>query len=135
MKVTKPLLLTTVSAILVGLANAGPPVDLGYATYEEGYYDTTFGLNVWKSIRYAAPPIGNLRSQAPAPPVQNNTQVTQAMKQPPVCPQSGAAKTPTVYGFNSYAGDEDCLLLNLYAPPGARDLPVFLWIRTVLVCL
>jgi carboxylesterase type B len=84
-----------------------------------------------RSIRYAAAPIGNLRWQAPSPPVQNNTHVTQAVQQPPVCPQSGAAKTPAVYGFNSGAGDEDCLFLNLYAPPSAQNLPVFLWIRMV----
>jgi hypothetical protein len=47
MKVTNPLLLTTASAILAGLANAGPTVDLGYATYE-GYYNSIYGLNVWK---------------------------------------------------------------------------------------
>lgn len=81
------------------------------------------------SIRYAAPPVGKRRWQAPAPPLQNNSQITLAVDQPPVCPQSGAAKTPYIYGFNSGPGDEDCLYLNVYAPPNATDLPVLLWIR------
>lgn len=52
-----------------------------------------------------------------------------ARDQPPLCPQSGGAGLPDVYGFNSGPGNEDCLFLNVYAPPGAKDLPVFVWIR------
>ncbi|RAH55631.1 carboxylesterase [Aspergillus piperis CBS 112811] len=109
-------------------ASQHPIVDLGYATYQ-GSYSYTYDLNVWKSIRYAAPPVGKRRWQAPAPPLQNNSQITLAVDQPPVCPQSGAAKTPYIYGFNSGPGDEDCLYLNVYAPPNATDLPVLLWIH------
>lgn len=73
--------------------------------------------------------MGKRRWQAPAAPLQNNSHITLAVDQPPVCPQSGAAGTPYVYGFNSGPGDEDCLYLNVYAPPNATDLPVLLWIR------
>ena len=82
------------------------------------------------SIRYAAPPIGQLRWQAPQNPARNNT-IIQAVAQPPLCPQSGAAQTPAIYGFNSGPGDEDCLFLNVYAPPDAKNLPVIVWIRTL----
>ena len=83
------------------------------------------------SVRYAAPPVGKLRWQAPQVPAVNRSHVIQANAQPPLCPQSGAAKTPDIYGFLSGPGDEDCLFLNVYAPPGARNLPVFFWIRTI----
>ncbi|KAI1642154.1 putative carboxylesterase [Daldinia loculata] len=107
---------------------AAPTVDLGYATYQ-GYYNDTYDLYIWKSIRYAAAPIGKLRWQAPRPPVWNNTQVTPAVNQPPLCPQTGAFGVPEAYGFDSGLGDEDCLYLNVYATPNASNLPVLLWIH------
>ncbi|KAK5988811.1 Lipase 4 [Cladobotryum mycophilum] len=113
----------------VNTTTNGPQVDVGYAIYQ-GYYNDTFGLNVWKSIRYAAPPVGKLRWQAPQPPRSNCTNcITPAVTQPPVCPQTGAYGVPEIYGFNSGPGNEDCLYLNVYAPPGAKDLPVFVWIH------
>ena len=126
-----------------------PVVDLGYGRYK-GYYNPEFDLDVYKGcvarqaigraleneklmlarIRYAAAPVGKLRWQAPqTPPLSENNSIIPAIAQPPICPQSGAAKTPAIYGFNSGPGDEDCLFLNLYAPPNAKNLPVILWIR------
>ncbi|XXG95074.1 hypothetical protein Hte_001334 [Hypoxylon texense] len=81
------------------------------------------------SVRYAAPPVGNLRWQAPQSPVPDNGRVTPAVDQPPLCPQSGAFGLPEAYGFNSGPGDEDCLYLNIYAAPNASDLPVLVWIH------
>ncbi|KAK2602565.1 hypothetical protein N8I77_009083 [Diaporthe amygdali] len=107
--------------------SSAPTVDLGYATYQ-GYYDDTYGLNMWKSVRYAAPPVGSLRWQAPRPPTGNGSLVL-AVDQPPLCPQTGGYGFPEVYGFNSALGDEDCLFLNVYASPSASGLPVFLWIH------
>ncbi|EHK47289.1 uncharacterized protein TrAtP1_010045 [Trichoderma atroviride] len=109
---------------------SAPTVDLGYAVYE-GVYNDTYDLNTWKSIRYAAPPTGNLRWQAPQPPLNATTRnrLVPAVDQPPWCPQSGAYGVPSVYGFNSNQGNEDCLYLNVYAPPQAKDLPVFVWIH------
>ena len=72
-----------------------------------------------------------MRWQAPQYPARNDT-VIQAVAQPPICPQSGAAQTPAIYGFNSGPGDEDCLFLNVYAPPNARNLPVIVWIRMLI---
>ncbi|KAF7616774.1 hypothetical protein AFLA_004828 [Aspergillus flavus NRRL3357] len=123
--------LLTVSLALVATVGGNPSepiVDLGYSSYR-GYYNTTTGLNIWKGIRYAAPPINELRWQPPVAPPRNSSHILPAVDQPPVCPQSGAAGTPTVYGFNSGPGDEDCLYLNVYAPPRASDLPVFVWIH------
>ncbi|KAI0025557.1 Alpha/Beta hydrolase protein [Xylariomycetidae sp. FL0641] len=109
-------------------SSSSSTVDLGYATYQ-GYYNDTHGLNVWKGIRYAAPPVGKRRWQAPQPPPVNNSAVTLAVDQPPLCPQTGALGVPEVYGFNSGPGDEDCLFLNVYAAPDASGLPVLVWIH------
>ncbi|KAI0153017.1 alpha/beta-hydrolase [Xylariaceae sp. FL1272] len=107
-------------------SNASRIVDLGYATYE-GYYNDTFQLNIWKSVRYAAPPVGNRRWQAPSPALYDNDRITPAIAQPPLCPQSGAFGVPEIYGFNSALGNEDCLFLNIYAAPNATNLPVLVW--------
>ncbi|KAJ3576301.1 hypothetical protein NPX13_g3753 [Xylaria arbuscula] len=115
------------SAELV-LSASGPVVSLGYATYE-GYYNGTYDLNIWKSIRYAAPPIGNRRWQVPEPPIQEGSAIIPAVDQPPRCPQTGAFGVPEEYGFNSGLGNEDCLYLNVYAAPNATNLPVLVWIH------
>ena len=123
-------------------------VDLGYAVYQ-GVRDVNSSINVFKgyvlhlsmygypcltfafqSIRYAAPPLGNLRFAAPQPPLANRSTVQAATGDPPICPQTGASKeTPGEYGFGSRPGNEDCLFLNVYAPANASGLPVFFWIR------
>ncbi|KAK8035493.1 carboxylesterase [Apiospora rasikravindrae] len=107
-----------------------PIVDLGYARYR-GYHDDDLDLDIWMGIRYAAPPVGKLRWQAPQPPPCNasSINVTSAIDPPPVCPQTGAFGTPAAYGFNSGPGDEDCLYLNVYAPHNAKNLPVLIWIH------
>ncbi|KAF1979270.1 alpha/beta-hydrolase [Bimuria novae-zelandiae CBS 107.79] len=110
-------------------ARGTPSVDLGYAVYE-GTHDSQSGINIFKGIRYAAPPVGNLRFAAPQPPLENRTATIPATTDGPFCPQSGAGKdTPTEYGFNSALGNEDCLYLNVYAPSNATNLPVFFWIH------
>ncbi|KAJ5573520.1 uncharacterized protein N7459_007947 [Penicillium hispanicum] len=123
------LALTTAPDRLATLGHTtSPVVDVGYAKYR-GYYNETYDLNIFKGVRYAAPPVGKLRWQAPQEPPVDRTAILSATEQPPLCPQSGAAKLPEIYGFNSALGDEDCLFLNVYAPPNARDLPVLLWIH------
>jgi carboxylesterase type B len=87
------------------------------------------GLLICFRIRYAAPPVGNLRFAAPQAPARNRT-TTAALADPPICPQTGASlETPAAYGFTSALGNEDCLFLNVYAPANAKNLPVFFWIR------
>ncbi|ETS87819.1 hypothetical protein PFICI_01647 [Pestalotiopsis fici W106-1] len=113
---------------LFSVALAALQVNLDYATYQ-GYYDSTYDLNIWKSVRYAAPPVGNLRWQAPRPPPTNRSAVIPATEQPPICPQTGGYALPAVYGFTSGYGDEDCLYLNVHASPNASSLPVMVWIH------
>lgn len=51
--------------------------------------------------------------------------VRQANEFGPACPQN----FPSVPGVPFIPGDEDCLFLNVYAPPNAQDLPVLVWIH------
>lgn len=120
--VTEPIPLTSRAA-------PAPSVDLGYSVYQ-GTFDAASGVNSFKGIRYAAPPLGDLRWAAPAAPATNRTSPIAATAYPPHCPQTGASsETPPQYGFNSGPGNEDCLFLNVFAPAAARNLPVFVWIH------
>ena len=79
-------------------------VDLGYEQYQ-GVADSSTGFKTWKGyaclstekktsltsklrIRYAAPPTGSLRWQAPQPPAVNRGNVLSAATLPQRCPQS-----------------------------------------------
>lgn len=99
-------------------------VDLGYSAYQ-GYSDGNTGLHAWIGIRYAAPPIGNLRWRAPEAPSTNRGQVIDANTFPPYCPQTPVAPG----GDYAYQCDEDCLYLNVFAPEGADNLPVLFHIH------
>ena len=100
-------------------------VDLGYERYQ-GVANSTTGLNTWKGVRYAAPPTGQLRWQAPRTPAINRDQVLQANAYPERCPQAPDSPLPPKYNFT---GNEDCLFLSVYAPNNATDLPVLVWIH------
>ena len=63
-----------VSAFLYCLsvtAAVNPLVDLGYTKYLGTAIPA--GITQWLGIRYAAPPVGDLRFRAPADPVVDNT--------------------------------------------------------------
>ncbi len=83
-------------------------------------------VRVWKGIRYAAPPVGELRFRAPRPP-QPWTTVVDASRFGPVCPQLTLPVVPLDLGAPQ---DEDCLSLNVWSPklPGDRK-PVMVWVH------
>ncbi|KAK0463614.1 Alpha/Beta hydrolase protein [Desarmillaria tabescens] len=133
-----PALLVVLASVLQPCgAQSAPVVDLGYARYRgtldpAGSNDTQF-----LGIRFAAPPTGSLRWQAPRTPgfvpgIQNAT------AEPPRCLQAGTGAAPS----NPFPADkrdtldvpnsEDCLFLNVYVPGqlGSRkNLPVVVWIH------
>ncbi|KAI9845635.1 MAG: hypothetical protein M1837_004609 [Sclerophora amabilis] len=112
-----------------GGSGPGLTVDLGYEIYE-GVRNSSNGLNQFRGIRYAAAPIGKLRWQAPQTPAMNRSQTIKARKLPARCPQSAKSPLAPDYDFTQSAlGDEDCLFLNVFAPPNAQNLPVFVWIH------
>ena len=68
-------------------------------------------MTAWKGVRYAAPPIGDLRWRAPEPP-EPWTDVADATRFGPVCPQPVDPRIPIDLGAPQ---GEDCLTLNVWA--------------------
>ena len=85
-------------------------------------------ITSWKGVRYAAPPIGDLRWRAPQPP-EKWTEVADASALGRVCPQPVEPRIPIDLGAPQ--GD-DCLTLNIWASSdvaaGDRK-PVMVWIH------
>lgn len=98
--------------------------------------ETTYGpvrgaddgrVKTWKGIRYAAPPVGDLRWRAPVPP-EPWTDVADATTFGPVSPQP---HSPIPMGLGTRA-DEDCLFLNVWAPSdvdATAGKPVMVWVH------
>jgi para-nitrobenzyl esterase len=99
--------------------------------------ETTYGpvrgtgdgrARAWKGIRYAAPPLGDLRFRAPEPP-ERWTEVVDATTFGPACPQPPLPNVPLDLGAPQ---SEDCLLLNIWASsdtePGDGK-PVMVWLH------
>jgi len=103
-------------------------VDLGYGIFQ-GTSNATSGVNIWRGIRFAAPPTGSNRWQAPQPPAVNRSSVIQANSFGNICPQNQPGTT-TPIPLNQTGSGEDCLFLNVYAPSNATGpLPVLVWIH------
>ncbi|KAG9684700.1 carboxylesterase family protein-like protein, partial [Aureobasidium melanogenum] len=64
-----------------------PIVDLGYARQQASSYNSSGGYYNFSNIRYAAPPIGDLRFSAPQAPTVNRTHV-QIGSVARICPQA-----------------------------------------------
>ncbi|KAF9248450.1 hypothetical protein DTO027I6_8581 [Penicillium roqueforti] len=78
------LLLTLASACL---ASKLPVVDLGYELHQAISFNNSHGLYNFSNIRYAAPPVGELRFQAPVLPKQNRDHI-QNGSVGKICPQA-----------------------------------------------
>ncbi|KAF7712258.1 Carboxylic ester hydrolase [Penicillium ucsense] len=112
---------------LASLAAAkAPVVDLGYTKYEGR--SLANGVSQWLGIRYAAPPLNELRFAAPQDPLAQEG-VQQAT-------QHGALCVPVASSLNQSVPEgtsEDCLFLDVYAPTEAlangKKLPVYFFIQ------
>ncbi|KAK4643571.1 hypothetical protein QC761_407080 [Podospora bellae-mahoneyi] len=127
-----------------------PVLNLPYGSYRASSYRSSSDLYIFKNIRYAAPPVGELRWAKPAPPAQNSTH--QDGSYGPRCIQSApnginvvgpGNKAPVGAVINQFlggiplplfsGGSEDCLFLDVYVPGKALKnptikLPVVVWI-------
>lgn len=115
----------TADATTRSTAGGRPVVDTTHGPVR-GVDDGT--VKVWKAVRYAAAPVGELRWRAPQPP--------RAWSEPvdvgtvgPVCPQPTDPRIPIDLGAPQ--GD-DCLTLNVWAPSDTQPgdgKPVMVWIH------
>jgi para-nitrobenzyl esterase len=85
------------------------------------------GLRVFKGLPYALPPVGQARWRPPMPmprwqSVRNTTEFGSACFQP-------KATLSNIYVSKPMPMSEDCLTLNIWAPAGAHNAPVFFWIH------
>src|SRR4051812_9578141 len=78
-------------------------------------------------IRFAAPPLGKLRWQAPQPPLDTNGSLIEAKDYGNSCVQQYPGTQSSIKG-----GNEDCLFINVVAPASTGSgalLPVFVRIH------
>lgn len=91
----------------------------------EGTSDKSSGVRTFKGIPFAAPPVGNLRWQAPQP-VKNWKGVRKTDQFGPRCMQRPIFGD---MGFRSNGMSEDCLYLNVWTPAKSSKerLPVLVY--------
>jgi para-nitrobenzyl esterase len=85
------------------------------------------GVNIFRGIPYARPPVGELRWRPPLPAprwrdVRDATEFGAACMQPP-------SRGGSIYHNTHAAMSEDCLFLNVWAPANAHNAPVLVWIH------
>lgn len=126
------------SALLAALVWSAPaqvtlkPIEKDPIRIDGGLVSGTYlksGLKAYFGIPFAAPPIRENRWREPQP-VQPWEGVLTANKMQPECYQGLRSNNINHY-FGDEAAAEDCLYLNLWAPPTARaggKLPVLVWI-------
>jgi para-nitrobenzyl esterase len=93
-------------------------------------YVAESGAHVWRAIPFAQAPVGDLR-WAPAAPAPGWQGEREAITAPIPCVQIANGLSADLLGVEAgeLAGNEDCLYLDVYAPPNAENLPVMFWIH------
>lgn len=90
--------------------------------------ETRDGVNVFRGVPFAKPPVGERRWKAPEKP-DSWTYERAAIANEPPCPQPVNVDGRTANG-GGVAGvqSEDCLYLSVFAPANARNAPVVVWL-------
>ncbi len=115
---------------LVGLAScASAPEIPAVAQAKAGAIEGRVidGVNVYKGIPYAEAPVGDLRWKPPVP-RPASAETLQAASFGPACIQP-RPRAGSIYANPPARISEDCLYLNIWSPPDAKDAPVFVWIH------
>jgi para-nitrobenzyl esterase len=101
-------------------ADASAPVARTQAGLVQGQLAADGAVEVFRGIPFAAPPVGELRWQAPRPPAPWSG-VRDAVQSASPCPQTGRLAST----------NEDCLYLNVWAPHQrhGRRLPVMVFLH------
>ena len=118
-------ILTAMAAFFLAAPASAQPVVNAPAGAVRG--EALDGVNVWRGLPYARPPVGRLRWRAPAElaPWRGTRDATQFG---PTCVQP-QPRPGGIYYEAIPAMSEDCLTLNIWAPTNARNAPVFVWIH------
>ena len=130
MSVLRRLAILAVSAAALAftaapaLAQQGPVVDAP-AGVAAGRVEG--GVNVFKGLPYAQPPVGPARWTPPAA-LPRWSGVRDATHFAPACIQL-ASGPGNIYADDPKAMSEDCLTLNIWAPANASKAPVMVWIH------
>jgi para-nitrobenzyl esterase len=114
------------AAVALGASETRPQVRVRTGILE-GVTDASSQVAAYKGIPYAQPPMGDLRWRPPVPApawdgVRDAREFGHACLQPP-------SQSTSVYYGSMASMSEDCLTLNVWAPAGARQLPVMVWIH------
>lgn len=114
---------------LVLTAFAAPALAATSVTIDSGVLNgaSRDGVDTYFGIPYAAPPVGDLRWMPPAP-AAKWTSPRAATAYGAICPQPQRPDGVLAMGAGQ-TQSEDCLFLNVYVPPGARNAPVMVWIH------
>ncbi len=111
-------------AVLIAVPAPAQTVTIDTGTLEG--QTLTSGLRAWFGVPFAAPPVRELRWKSPQPhPAWTGT--FHADRFAPMCLQPLRYRTMNHY-FGNEATSEDCLYLNIWAPPTGKKLPVLVWI-------
>ncbi len=86
------------------------------------------GVNIFKGVPFAKPPVGDLRWRAPQKPDKwIGERYATSFESP--CPQPTNADGKSANGGGVWGTtNEDCLYLNVYAPTNAKNAPIVVWL-------
>jgi carboxylesterase type B len=129
----------TAQSYSIATHSNAPIVDLGYVKYA-GVQNATIGIDYFRGIPFAQPPVGELRWQKPRPIELGNNftgKTVNATKIAPWCWQSyplslADKRAATVEAaFINQPQSEDCLILDVLVPskPKTTSLPVLVQIH------
>ncbi|KAJ5976536.1 hypothetical protein N7481_010243 [Penicillium waksmanii] len=133
------------AAVLTYAQSVTPIVDIGYAIHQASLLKSTNTYYNFSNIRFAAPPVGELRFQGPVDPPGNRSAGIQDGTYGPICPQiypnwvSTGLSTTNDSSVEIHTSDdnesEDCLFLDVVVPEKifeSRNFgsgsPVMVWI-------
>ncbi|MEQ8955971.1 MAG: carboxylesterase family protein, partial [Gammaproteobacteria bacterium] len=119
-------------AIFLMLTSLPTAADVSQVNTQAGVYlghgsDYADGVSTFKGIAFAAPPVGDLRWQPPAPPIPFAGE-QQADRIGAACWQAQNSDA-TIYARGNLHRSEDCLYLNVFsgAASASDRLPVMVW--------
>jgi len=134
--------LVTAAALIIGLLWMRAPEEPAFVPTPDGAtlrqttsgtilgYTGDKGAWVWRGIRYAKAPTGTLRWRAPVPPKPpRKGGIIETLAPGAPCPQLPSQLSGEAEPGRITVGSEDCLFLDVYAPPNAENAPVMLWLH------